>query len=83
MKKDFLSILDISKGELGQILCEADKLKSLKKEGKVHDVLRGKNLAMIFEKSSTRTHISFEVGMNELGGHALFFECPRHADLAW
>ena len=48
------------------------QLKTLKKEGKVHDVLRGKNLAMIFEKSSTRTHISFEVGMNELGGHALF-----------
>jgi ornithine carbamoyltransferase len=72
MKKDFLSILDISKGELEQILCEAGQLKTLKKEGKVHDVLRGKNLAMIFEKSSTRTHISFEVGMNELGGHALF-----------
>jgi ornithine carbamoyltransferase len=48
MKKDFLSILDISKDELGQILCEAEHLKSLKKEGKVHDVLRGKNLAMIF-----------------------------------
>jgi len=72
MKKDFLSILDISKLELEQILCEAGQLKALKKEGKVHDVLRGKNLAMIFEKSSTRTHISFEVGMNELGGHALF-----------
>ena len=72
MKKDFLSILDISKLELEQILCEAGHLKTLKKEGKVHDVLRGKNLAMIFEKSSTRTHISFEVGMNELGGHALF-----------
>ena len=72
MKKDFLSILDISRLELEQILYEAGQLKTLKKEGKVHDVLRGKNLAMIFEKSSTRTHISFEVGMNELGGHALF-----------
>jgi ornithine carbamoyltransferase len=58
--------------ELDQILTEAEQLKNFKKEGKIHDVLRGKNLAMIFEKSSTRTHISFEVGMNELGGHALF-----------
>ncbi|MGA2913383.1 MAG: ornithine carbamoyltransferase [Methanoregula sp.] len=72
MKKDFLSILDISKGELEQILTEAERLKTLRKEGKVHELLRGRNLAMIFEKSSTRTHISFEVGMNELGGHALF-----------
>ena len=72
MKKDFLSILDISKKELEQLLAEAKQLKIRKKEGKVNDVLRGKNLAMIFEKSSTRTHISFEVGMNELGGHALF-----------
>ena len=72
MNKDFLSILDISKIELEQLLSEAKHLKTLKKQGIVHDVLRGKNLAMIFEKSSTRTHISFEVGMNELGGHALF-----------
>jgi ornithine carbamoyltransferase len=72
MKKDFLSILDISKPELGQILDEAAHLKKLRKEGTVHELLRSKNLAMIFEKSSTRTHISFEVGMNELGGHALF-----------
>jgi ornithine carbamoyltransferase len=72
MNKDFLSILDISKTELEQILSEAKQLKALKKKGVVQDVLRGKNLAMIFEKSSTRTHISFEVGMNELGGHALF-----------
>ena len=72
MNKDFLSILDISKTELEQILSESEHLKTLKKQGVVHDVLRGKNLAMIFEKSSTRTHISFEVGMNELGGHALF-----------
>jgi len=72
MKKDFLSILDINERELEGLLDEAKKLKDLKKKGKVHDLLRGKNLAMIFEKSSTRTHISFEVGMNELGGHALF-----------
>ena len=72
MNKDFLSILDINKTELEQILSEAKQLKTLKQQGVVHDVLRGKNLAMIFEKSSTRTHISFEVGMNELGGHALF-----------
>ncbi|HUH79552.1 MAG TPA: ornithine carbamoyltransferase [Methanoregula sp.] len=72
MKKDFLSILDINRQELEKILSEARSLKALKKKGKVHDYLRGKNLAMIFEKSSTRTHISFEVGMNELGGHALF-----------
>ncbi|MDD1704911.1 MAG: ornithine carbamoyltransferase [Methanoregula sp.] len=72
MKKDFLSILDITETELTGLLTEAKRLKALKKEGKIHDYLRGKNLAMIFEKSSTRTHISFEVGMNELGGHALF-----------
>ena len=72
MNKDFLSILDISKTELEQILSEAKHLKTLKKQGVVNEVLLGKNLAMIFEKSSTRTHISFEVGMNELGGHALF-----------
>jgi ornithine carbamoyltransferase len=72
MKKDFLSILDINQAELDAILSDARHLKDLKKNGIVHDWLRGKNLAMIFEKSSTRTHISFEVGMNELGGHALF-----------
>ena len=72
MKKDFLSILDIDKGELDTILTEAGRLKALRKKGTAHEFLRGKNLAMIFEKSSTRTHISFEVGMNELGGHALF-----------
>ena len=72
MKKDFISILDISKAELGGILTEAEKLKRQKKAGVPHALLAGKTLAMIFEKASTRTHISFEVGMNELGGHALF-----------
>ena len=72
MKKDFISILDISKAELEGILTEAEKLKRQKKAGAPHALLAGKTLAMIFEKASTRTHISFEVGMNELGGHALF-----------
>jgi ornithine carbamoyltransferase len=72
MTKDFISILDITDDELGHILSDAMHLKKLRLAGTPHDVLRGKSLAMIFEKSSTRTHISFEVGMNELGGHALF-----------
>lgn len=72
MNKDFISILDISEPELDQLLSEAHQLKRQKKAGTMHPLLAGKTLAMIFEKSSTRTHISFEVGMNELGGHALF-----------
>jgi len=72
MKKDFISILDISREELDGIIAEAGKLKRQKKAGVPHALLAGKTLAMIFEKASTRTHISFEVGMNELGGHALF-----------
>jgi ornithine carbamoyltransferase len=72
MKKDFISILDISKAELDGIIAEAGNLKRQRKAGVPHAPLDGKTLAMIFEKASTRTHISFEVGMNELGGHALF-----------
>ena len=72
MKKDFISILDITEDELHQILADAIQLKKLRQAGTIPEVLKGKSLAMIFEKSSTRTHISFEVGMNELGGHALF-----------
>jgi ornithine carbamoyltransferase len=72
MKKDFISILDISREELEGIIAEAEKLKRQKNAGVPHALLSGKTLAMIFEKASTRTHISFEVGMNELGGHALF-----------
>jgi ornithine carbamoyltransferase len=72
MKKDFISILDIDELELEQLLNEAHELKRQTKTGTKHLLLAGQTLAMIFEKSSTRTHISFEVGMNQLGGHALF-----------
>jgi ornithine carbamoyltransferase len=70
--KDFVSILDLDATLLKKILADAGHLKALRREGKSPELLRGKNLAMIFEKSSTRTHMSFEVGMNELGGRALF-----------
>ena len=72
MKKDLISILDIDKGELDRIIADAIELKRMRLSGVFHPFLAGMNLAMIFEKSSTRTRISFEVGMNDLGGHALF-----------
>ena len=72
MKRDLISILDISSDELDHLLAEASSLKRMRKAGKPHAVLPGRTLAMIFEKSSTRTRISFEVGMAELGGTALF-----------
>jgi len=72
MKKDLISILDLSESELEGLIAEAGRLKEQRLKNQPHELLKGKNLAMIFEKSSTRTRISFEVGMNELGGHALF-----------
>ena len=72
MKKDFLSILDIDECELESIIADAVRLKRLKSAGTAHEYLRGRSLGMIFEKASTRTRVSFEVGMSDLGGHALF-----------
>lgn len=72
MKKDFLSLLDIDEYELESIVADAVRLKRLKSAGTAHEFLRGKSLGMIFEKASTRTRVSFEVGMSDLGGHALF-----------
>ena len=72
MKKDLLKLLDLSKEDIIKILNTADQLKYNQKHGIVHDYLKGKTLAMIFEKNSTRTRVSFEAGMFQLGGHALF-----------
>ena len=72
MKKDLLSILDLSAAELDVIIDDSVNLKMLRKAGRPHEFLKGKALAMVFEKASTRTRISFETGMYELGGHALF-----------
>jgi ornithine carbamoyltransferase len=72
MKKDFLSLHDFSRKELDGLLELALELKKKQKKGDKHRILKGKTLAMIFEKSSTRTRVSFEVGIYQLGGHGLF-----------
>lgn len=72
MQKDLLKLLDLTSEDITRILNTADQLKYNQKHGIAHDYLKGKTLAMIFEKNSTRTRVSFETGMYQLGGHALF-----------
>lgn len=68
----FLKVSDFTKEQLNDYIQFAIELKALQKEGKEHHYLSGKTLAMIFEKSSTRTRVSFEVGMTQLGGKGMF-----------
>lgn len=70
--KHFISMADLSNGEIIHILDIAEDIKEKRRQGKITDLLKNKSLGMIFEKSSTRTRVSFEVGMNDLGGHALY-----------
>ena len=70
--KHLLKLLDLTKEEIIDLLNLADQLKYEQKHGIEHHYLKGKTLGMIFEKSSTRTRVSFETGMYQLGGHALF-----------
>ncbi|MBQ7096634.1 MAG: ornithine carbamoyltransferase [Clostridia bacterium] len=70
--KHLLKLSDLTPEEITGILDLADQLKYEKKNGIPHEYLKGKSLGMIFEKSSTRTRVSFEVGMHELGGYPLF-----------
>ena len=72
MAKHLLKLMDLSEKEITEILNLADQLKYEKKHGIEHHYLKGKTLGMIFQKSSTRTRVSFEVGMYDLGGSALF-----------
>ena len=74
--KHLLKLLDLSDKEILDILNLADQLKYEKKNNIDHQYLKGKTLGMIFQKSSTRTRVSFEVGMYQLGGSALFLS-PR------
>ena len=71
MPRHLLSLFDLTAEEITQLLDRGIGLKNLQKSGKEHHPLKGKTLAMVFEKSSTRTRVSFEVAMYQLGGHAL------------
>jgi len=78
--RHFLSLLDLSPAEFRQLLKRASELKKMQHAGEIYEPLRNKVLAMIFEKSSTRTRVSFEAGMVQLGGHAMFLS-PRDTQL--
>ena len=78
--RHFLTLADLSTEELEQLLRRAAELRAVQHNGDIHEPLRGKVLGMIFEKSSTRTRVSFEAGMAQLGGHAIFLS-PRDSQL--
>ena len=70
--RHFLQLKDFARAELEYLFARARQLKARQRNGTLYQPLRGRTLAMIFEKSSTRTRVSFEAGMAQLGGHALF-----------
>jgi ornithine carbamoyltransferase len=80
MPRHLLSFADLSAGEARALLARADALKRLRRAGKDPRPLVGRTLAMIFEKASTRTRVSFEAGMAQLGGTALFLS-PQHIQM--
>ncbi len=72
--RNFVDLMDFERSELRHFLDTGHDLKQKQKRGEPHELLKGKSMAMIFMKSSTRTRVSFEVGMTQLGGHALFLQ---------
>jgi ornithine carbamoyltransferase len=72
--RSFIDLVDFERSELRQFLDAGHDLKQKQKRREPHELLKGKSMAMIFMKSSTRTRVSFEVGMTQLGGHALFLQ---------
>jgi ornithine carbamoyltransferase len=78
--RHFLTLLDLAPDEALRLLARAGELKRMARNGERYEPLRNRTLAMIFEKSSTRTRVSFEAGMAQLGGHAIFLS-PRDTQL--
>ena len=78
--RHFLTLLDLSTAELHQVIQQSIALKAEHKAGRINDTFKNKTLGMVFEKSSTRTRISFEAGMAQLGGHAIFLS-PKDTQL--
>ena len=70
--RHFLSLMDLTPAELSGIINRAQQLKTMQHQHQVHAPFSGYSMGMIFEKASTRTRLSFEIGMSQLGGHALF-----------
>jgi len=79
MKRDIVSVLDM-KDDFIDFITQGIELKNRFKKGEVNNSLTGKTLAMIFEKPSTRTRVSFETGMTQLGGHAIYLS-PKDMQL--
>ena len=80
MTRHFLSLMDLTPAELATILRRAIELKAMLRRGEGYEPLRNKILAMLFDKSSTRTRVSFEAGMTQLGGNCMFLS-PRDTQL--
>ena len=78
--RHFLSLRDLTPEELGNIIQRAIELKAMQKRGELFEPLRNKMLALVFDKSSTRTRVSFETGMTQLGGNSMFLS-PRDTQL--
>jgi ornithine carbamoyltransferase len=78
--RHFLTLNDLSRDELRRLMQRAIELKAMQKAGKIYEPLKNKVLGMVFEKSSTRTRVSFEAGMAQFGGHAIFLS-PRDTQL--
>lgn len=78
--RHFLTLLDLDSGELRTLINRAMELKAMQKRRELYQPFKGYVMGMIFEKSSTRTRVSFETGMDQFGGHALFLS-PRDTQL--
>ncbi len=78
--RHFLKLTDFSKDELQELIKRAIELKAMHRKGEIFEPLKNKTLGMIFEKSSTRTRVSFETAMTHFGGHAIFLS-PRDTQL--
>lgn len=78
--RHFLTLRDLSSEELNTLIHRAIELKSMQQRGEIYEPLKNKVLGMVFEKSSTRTRVSFEAGMAQFGGHAIFLS-PRDTQL--
>jgi len=78
--RHYLKLTDFSKDELRELITRAIELKAMHRKGEIYEPLKNKTLGMIFEKSSTRTRVSFETAMTHFGGHAIFLS-PRDTQL--